>query len=108
MKASLPSPRILASRILWRWSGSGSTSTRHNPVAARIVHIRIFDSLLSEKIMSYKFSKKFEIPNFECYTGVTDPVQHLRTYEVKMVVHSHNDYLICRVFPFSLKGITLG
>ena len=38
--------------------------------------LQISDSPLSDKIMSHHFSKKFVIPSFDYYTGVTDPVQH--------------------------------
>jgi len=41
-----------------------------------------------------------------CHTGVTDLVQHLRAYLVKITVHS-NDDLMCRVFPSCLKGVAL-
>ena len=47
------------------------------------------------------------ISNFECYTGETDLVQHLRAYQVKTTVHSQDDYLISRVFLSSLKGFAL-
>ena len=42
--------------------------------------MRISDFLLSEEIMSYQFLKKFVTSSFDCYTEVTDPVQHLRAY----------------------------
>ena len=57
--------------------------------------------------MSCWFSKKFVILSFDCYIGVTDPVQYVRAYQVKMVVHSGDDLLLCRVFPSSLKGVAL-
>ena len=65
------------------------------------------DSPLSKKITSHRSLKKFVIPSFDCYTGVTDPFKHLRAYQVKMVVHSHDNRLMCRVFPSSLKGTAL-
>ena len=52
------------------------------------------------------------MPSFEYYSGVTDPIQQLhqyqdlRQYQDKMVVHSHDDILLNRVFPSSLKGTT--
>ena len=69
--------------------------------------LRIFDYPLSEEITSHWFPKKFVIPNFDCCTGVTDPVKHLRVYQVKMTVHSHDDLLMCLVFSSSLKGVAL-
>ena len=57
--------------------------------------------------MSYKFPKKFIIPNFECHTRVVNHIQHLRTYQVKMAVHFHDDHFMYRVFSSSLKGMAL-
>ena len=45
--------------------------------------------------------------NFECYSEATNPIQHLRQYQDKIVVHSHDDLLLSRVFPSSLKGCRL-
>ena len=47
------------------------------------------------------------ILSFECYTGVIDPVQHLWSYQVKIAVHSHDDHIMCWVFPSSLKDMAL-
>jgi len=57
--------------------------------------------------MSYRFPKKFVVPSFDCYTRETDPVQHLRAYQVRMAVHSYDDHLLCRVFSSSLRGVVL-
>ena len=35
---------------------------------------------------------------FEHYSGATDPIQHLRQYQDKMAVHSHDDLLPSLVF----------
>ena len=51
--------------------------------------------------------KKFMMPGFKCYFGMTDHIQHLRKYQDKMAVHSHDDHLLSSVFPSSLKGTTL-
>ena len=55
--------------------------------------MRISDFTHSE-ITSHRFSKKFVIPSFDRYTGitehytrVTDPVQHLHAYLVTMALH---------------------
>ena len=70
-----------------------------------IFHLRIFNSPLTEEIHVYCFSKKFVILSFDCYTKKTNPVQHFQAYQVKMAVHSHDDPLMCRVFPSSLKDV---
>ena len=69
--------------------------------------LRMCDSSLLEEIISHCFLKKFVISSFDCYTGVTDLVQHLRAYQVKMVIHSNDDLFMCQVFPSSLKGVAL-
>ena len=43
--------------------------------------------------------------SFEYYPGVTDPIQDLRQYQDKMAVHSHDNFLLSRVFLSSLKGV---
>ena len=69
--------------------------------------LRISDSPLLDKITSHRFSKKFVIPSFDCYTRVINLVHHIRAYQVKIVVHSYDDFLTCRVFSSSLKGLVL-
>ena len=36
------------------------------------------------------------------YNGRTDPVEHVSHFNQRMAVHSKNEALICKVFPFSL------
>ena len=36
------------------------------------------------------------------YNGRTDPVEHISQFKLKMVVHSQDEDLMCRVFPSSL------
>jgi len=62
------------------------------------------DSALSDEITSHRLLKKFAMPGFECYSEATDPIQHLRQYQDKIVVHSHDDLLLSRAFQSSLKG----
>ena len=68
--------------------------------------LSILNSLLFEEIISRCFPKKFVIPSFEHYLGATNLIYHLRQYQDKMVVHFHDDVLMGRVFPSSLKGFT--
>ena len=63
------------------------------------------DSALSDEITSHRLLKKFAMPGFECYSEATDHIQHLRQYQDKIVVHSHDDLLLTRVFPSNLKGV---
>jgi len=43
---------------------------------------KVFDSLLSEKIMECEFPK-FSTPTFDYYCGASDPVQHIRYYGIR-------------------------
>ena len=70
--------------------------------------MKTFNSPLSEEITTYRFSKKFAMSSFECYSKAIDPNQYLRQYQDKIVVHSHDDLLMSRVFLSSLKGAAYG
>ena len=42
--------------------------------------------------------------NFEYYSEAIDPIHLLRQYQDKIAVNSHDNLLLRRVFPSSLKG----
>ena len=39
---------------------------------------------------------------FNSYDGKTDLVEHISHYSQMMSLHTHNDALMCKVFPLSL------
>jgi len=43
--------------------------------------------------------------SFDGYAEVTNPIQHLKHYQDKMAVYSHDVLPVSRVFPSSLKGV---
>ena len=45
------------------------------------------------------------ILTFDCYSGQSGSVQHLRHYQDKVVIHSRNDSILYRIFPSNLKGV---
>nr|XP_023888562.1 uncharacterized protein LOC112000642 [Quercus suber] len=45
---------------------------------------------------------KFVRPSFNSYDGKTDPVEQVSHYIQMMSSHTHNDALMCKVFPSSL------
>ncbi|XP_050264115.1 uncharacterized protein LOC126708368 [Quercus robur] len=45
---------------------------------------------------------RFACPPFNCYDEKTDPVEHVSHYIQMMSLHTHNDALMCKVFPSSL------
>ena len=50
---------------------------------------------------------RFTKPLFNFYDGKKDLVEHVSHYIQMMYLHSHNDALMCKVFPSSLKPIAL-
>ena len=62
------------------------------------------NSPFSKDILEYEFLKKFTTLTFDYYSGHSDPVQHLRQYQDKMVIYARDDFIFCRIFPSSFKG----
>ena len=50
---------------------------------------------------------RFTWPPFNSYDGKTDPIEHVSHYIQMMSLHTHNDMLMCKVFPSSLVPIAL-
>ena len=44
---------------------------------------------------------------FTIYNGLTDPVEYVSHFNQRMVVHSKNETLMCKVFPFSLGPVAI-
>ncbi|XP_075655071.1 uncharacterized protein LOC142625270 [Castanea sativa] len=59
-------------------------------------------SPFSRDIESAPMPSRFALPPFNSYTKKTDPVEHVSHYIQMMSLHSHNDALMCKVFPTSL------
>ena len=49
----------------------------------------------------------FTQPTFTIYNGRIDPVEHVNQFNQRMVVHSKNKALLCRVFPSSLGPVAM-
>ncbi|XP_030970606.1 uncharacterized protein LOC115990988 [Quercus lobata] len=50
---------------------------------------------------------RYTHPQFNSYDGKTDLVEHVSHYIQMISLHTHNDALMCKVFPSSLKPIAL-
>ncbi|XP_075645517.1 uncharacterized protein LOC142616579 [Castanea sativa] len=59
-------------------------------------------SPFSRDIESAPMPSRFARPPFNSYTGRTDLVEHVSHYIQMMSLHSHNNALMCKVFPSSL------
>ena len=64
-------------------------------------------SPVSEEIEQAPMPNRFTRPPFNSYDGKIDPVEHVSHYIHMMSLHTHNDALMCKVFPSSLGSTTL-
>ena len=63
---------------------------------------QISKSPFTRGIKKAKLLRRFHQPTFAVYNGRMDPVEHVSQFEQKMAVHSHDEALMCRVFPSNL------
>ena len=59
-------------------------------------------SPFSDDIERAQMLSRFTRPPFNSYDGKTDPIEHVSHYILMMSLHTHNDVLMCMVFPSSL------
>ena len=64
-------------------------------------------SPFTRRIEGGKLPWWFAQPTFTIYNGRTDPVKHVSHFNQRMVVHSRNEALMCKVFPSSLGHMTM-
>ena len=64
-------------------------------------------SLFSNNIEWAPMPSRFTWPPFNSYNGKMDLVEHVNHYIHMMSPHTHNDALICKVFPSSLRPTAL-
>ena len=63
---------------------------------------QISKSPFTRGIERAKLPRRFHQPTFAMYNGQTDPIEHVSQFKQKMVVHSQNEALLCKVFPSNL------
>ena len=64
-------------------------------------------SSFSDDIERALMPSRLTRPPFNSYDGKTDPVKHISHYIHMMSLHSHNDALMCKVFPSKLEPMAL-
>ena len=64
-------------------------------------------SPFSDDIEWAPMPSRFTRPSFNSYDGKMDPVKHVSHYIQMMSLHTHNDKLMCKEFPSSLRPTTL-
>ena len=68
---------------------------------------QISKSPFIRRIESGKLPQWFTQPTFTMYNGKTDPVKHVSHFNQRMVIHSKNEALMCKVFPSSLGPVAM-
>ena len=63
---------------------------------------KVAQSMFLDNIERAQMPSRFMHPPFNSYDGKTDPVEHVSRYIQMMFLHTHNDVLMCKVFPSSL------
>ena len=61
---------------------------------------QISKSPFVRRINKAKLPHRFSQPTFTIYNGRTDLMEHVSHFNQKMAVHSSNEALMCKVFPF--------
>ena len=51
--------------------------------------------------------RRFHQPTFALYNGRTDLVEHVSHFSQKMVIHSRDETLMCKIFPSSLGSMAM-
>ena len=68
---------------------------------------QISKSPFTRGIEKVKLPRRFHQPTFAIYNGQMDPVEHVNQFKQKMAIHSQDEALLHRVFPFSLEPMPM-
>ena len=68
---------------------------------------QISKSPFTHKIEQGRLPQRFTPPTFTMYNGHSDPVEHVSHFNQRMVVHSKNETLMCKVFPSNLGPVAM-
>ena len=77
-----------------------------NDVMRRALN-QISRSPFTHMIERERLPRQFNQPTFTMYIGQIDPVEHVSHFNPRMVVHSKNEALMCKVFPSSLGPVAM-
>ncbi|XP_065634366.1 uncharacterized protein LOC136069590 [Quercus suber] len=61
----------------------------------------------TRKIEEARLPRHFHQPTFTIYNGQTDPMKPVSHFNQRMVVHSKDETLMCKVFPSSLGPVAM-
>ncbi|KAL2480169.1 Retrotrans gag domain-containing protein [Abeliophyllum distichum] len=64
--------------------------------------ITIKEEPFTEEVMNVSLPQKFKEPAGE-FDGMTDPIDHIRTFQDRVRLHGWPDAIACRTFPMTLR-----
>ena len=59
----------------------------------------------TSRINQTEIPTKFKLPQLEQFDGTEDPISHVSSFRIKMMLQNVNDAIMCRVFPSTLTKI---
>ena len=68
---------------------------------------QISKSPFMHKIERVKLPRRFHQPTLTMYNSRTDPVEYVIQFNQRMAIHSKDEALMCKVFPFSLGPVAM-
>ena len=68
---------------------------------------QISKSPFTRRIKGVELPRQFNQPAFTMYNGKTNTVEHVSHFNQRMVVHSKDEALMCKVFPSSLGPVAM-
>ena len=68
---------------------------------------QIYRSHFTHWIEGGRHPQRFTQPTFTMYNGTTNPVKHVSHFNQKMAIHSKNEALMCKVFPYNLGSVAM-
>ena len=68
---------------------------------------QVSKSPFTRNIEDASLPRRFHQPTFTLYTGRSDLVEHVSHFNQKMVVHSKDEVLMCKIFPSNLSPVAM-
>ena len=68
--------------------------------------IRRMDSPFTTEVLNRSLPLKFCLPQLESYDSSKDPLDHIESFKILMLLQITPDEVLCKAFPTTLKGAT--
>ena len=117
-KSQLPSPQARQD-LRRRFLQDGEWASQHEEGDGRVKKchegqdgenldgmIRRMDSPFTTEVLNCSLPLKFCLPQLESYDSSKDPLDHIESFKILMLLQITPDEVLCRAFPTTLKGAT--